>query len=232
MRSLDAVAVVVPARDEEELLPGCLDAVAAAIDELRRERPGVPLRTFVVLDACHDGSASVVASRSGTTAVTVDAGCVGVARAAGVRAAAEWAAGEGSTALWVAGTDADSVVPPHWLTTQVDLAGRGIELVVGTVEPRATDVHPEVVAAWRARHTLADGHEHVHGANLGFSLHAYDAVGGFAPLPTHEDVDLVRSIRASGRTWVASGSIPVTTSGRRVARAPGGFARYLDGLGA
>lgn len=232
MRRVDAVAVVIPARNEEELLPGCLDAVARAVEELRRTYPGLPCRTFVVLDACRDQSAAVVAGRRDTTAVTVEAGVVGVARAAGVRAAAGWAEAAGSTAPWVAGTDADTVVPPHWLATQVALAGGGVDLVVGTVEPRADDLSPAVVAAWRARHTLADGHAHVHGANLGFSLDAYDAVGGFAPLPTHEDVELVRSIRASGRAWVASGAIPVTTSGRRVARAPDGFARYLDELGA
>ena len=44
-----------------------------------------------------------------------------------------------------------------------------------------------------------DGHEHVHGANLGFTLAAYRAVGGFPHLPVHEDVELVRALRRLGR---------------------------------
>ena len=39
----DAVAVVVPARDEEVLLPACLDAVAAAVRVVRES--GLPHRT-------------------------------------------------------------------------------------------------------------------------------------------------------------------------------------------
>ena len=39
-------------------------------------------------------------------------------------------------------------------------------------------------------------------------------------------------MRRAGVDWVASGRIAVTTSGRRVARAPDGFAGYLEGLGA
>ena len=86
--------------------------------------------------------------------------------------------------------------------------------------------------AWHQRHTTADGHDHVHGANLGFSLEAYRAVGGFPLLPTHEDVGLVTALREAGVPSLATGAVPVVTSGRRTGRAPDGFAPYLDGLGA
>lgn len=227
-----AVAVVVPARDEELLLPACLDSVARSQQMLRAAHPGVVTRTFVVLDVCRDGTAGVVAGRPDTVAVTSLAGNVGAARALGVDAATQWAAQATRGPLWIANTDADSVVPRHWLVAQVELAACGHDLVVGTVIPRPADLSSDLLAAWRAQHHGGDDHPHVHGANLGFSLDAYERVGGFAPLLTHEDVELVTSMQRAGRSWVATGSIAVTTSGRRAARAPDGFASYLEGLGA
>ena len=87
-----AVAVVIPARDEEDLLPACLDSVATAVDAVHAAHPQVRTRVVVVLDACRDGSAGVVAGREGVATLSTDAGCVGVARSEGVEAAAAWAA--------------------------------------------------------------------------------------------------------------------------------------------
>lgn len=227
-----AVAVVVPARDEEQLVGACLESVLHAARVLRAAHRGVRTHVVVVLDVCRDDTAAVVARHPGVQAVTSGAGNVGEARALGVETVAGWAAATGGGPVWVANTDADSEVPRHWLLTQWRLAARGRDLVVGTVSPRPADLAPDVLAAWHARHSSADGHEHVHGANLGFSLEAYRSVGGFAPLPAHEDVELVESVRRAGLDWVATGAIEVSTSGRRAARAPLGFASYLQDLGA
>lgn len=232
MTTPGAVGVVIPARDEEELLPGCLDSVGRAVAVLRSAHPDVACRVIVVLDSCQDSSGEVVARRAGVTAVTVQVGCVGAARAAGVESAAAWASMVDGGPLWVANTDADGTVPPEWLLSQVGFAREGHDVVVGTVRPLPGDLTAGEMEAWWARHTLADGHDHVHGANLGFSLAAYRSVDGFLPLPVHEDVELVRSLRRAGCSWVAPGGPPVTTSGRRTSRAPEGFAAYLDGLGA
>lgn len=231
-----AVGIVIPARDEEVLLPACLDAVDEAVRALHDTHPEILTRVFVVLDACRDRSAQVVAGRHDVTTVVTQARNVGLARALGVSAAADWAMDSrtdaGTEALWLANTDGDSAVPRHWLLAQVRMAGEGRELVVGSVEPHPGDLTAEELALWRARHISADGHEHVHGANLGFSWDAYESVGGFAPIPTHEDVELVGAMRRAGVSWIASGRMAVTTSGRRVARAPGGFAHYLEDMGA
>ncbi len=231
-----AVGIVVPARDEEVLLPACLDAIDDALRALEVVHPGIRTQVFVVLDACGDRSAQVVRGRPGVTTIVTQARNVGLARSLGVSAAADWAMQAGvaarTGALWLANTDGDSVVPRHWLTTQVRMAGEGRALVVGSVQPHPGDLTAEELARWRARHISADGHEHVHGANLGFSWDAYESVGGFAPIPTHEDVELVGAMRRAGVPWIASGRMAVTTSGRRVARAPGGFAHYLEGMGA
>lgn len=225
-----AVGIVIPVRNEEALLPACLHAVDEAARDLRDEHPEIPARVFVVLDACGDRSAEIVAARPEVTAVVTQAGNVGIARALGVAAAADWAAASAPGSLWLANTDGDSVVPRHWLRAQLRMAREGRDLVVGGVRPRPGDLTCEELAQWRERHSSADGHAHIHGANLGFSRDAYEAVGGFAPIPTHEDVELVAAMRRAGINWVASGRITVTTSGRRVARAPGGFAHYLEGM--
>lgn len=230
MRTPAAVGIVIPARDEETLLPACLDSVADAVSALGIEHPEIRTKVFVVLDACRDRSAQVVAGRRGVSPVVTQARNVGIARALGVTAAADWSVASGTEPLWLASTDGDSVVPEHWLLAQVRMARAGHDLVVGTVSPRPDDLTGEELALWRERHSAADGHAHIHGANLGFSRESYESVGGFAPIATHEDVELVTAMRRAGVDWIASGEIPVTTSGRRVARAPGGFAGYLEGM--
>ncbi|WP_392426262.1 glycosyltransferase [Barrientosiimonas humi] len=216
------MGVVVPARDEEALLPECLEHLQVAVDELHR-RTRWRARAVVVLDSCTDGSAGAVAAAAGVEALTISAGNVGLARAAG----ADHLLRTGVAVSWLACTDADSRVPRSWLCDQVEAHSLGIELVMGSVLPDARSLTPAQLAAWLARHDLGDGHEHVFGANLGISARAYAHVGGFAPLPLHEDVDLVRRVRAAGFVWHARGGDPVITSARRVGRAAGGFATDL-----
>ena len=84
--------------------------------------------------------------------------------------------------------------------------------MLGRVEPDATaDVG--VLALWHALHN--DGRVGVHGANLGFRLSAYEAVGGWSPLAEREDLDLVQRLLASGARYGAA-TRPVTTSSRLV----------------
>jgi Glycosyl transferase family 2 len=75
-----AVGVVVPAHDEEELLPLCLASLREAAQALR----GTEVHLVVVADACRDLTAQV-ARRGGASVVAVEARNVGTARAAGVR---------------------------------------------------------------------------------------------------------------------------------------------------
>lgn len=224
-----AVHVVVPARDEAELLPRCLASVGRARRVLRASRPDLLLDVTVVLDGCVDGSAEVVETAH-VGSLAVDHGVVGATRHAGVSRAIDAAASLriGPDELWIACTDADSVVPTHWLEAQVGLAVSH-DLVVGTVEPIGlTDA--ALLERWRERHELAEGHAHVHGANLGFRAATYLAVGGFDPVPLHEDVELVRRVRAHTTRWVATDSIRVATSARWHGRTPHGFSGYLADL--
>lgn len=231
-RPVTGVHVVVPARNEQILLPACLDAIDAAVAHLSRSRRGIVASVLVVLDGCTDGTEALVRRHPTAQALTLETCSVGAARRRGlVEVAGRTARGDWAT-TWVAGTDADTVVPPHWLTRQVELAEAGMELVIGTVEPDATDLDSAVLARWWAGYSLREGHGQVHGANLGFTLEAYLRVGGYPELREHEDVALVRLLRGAGVRWCATGEVHVTTSGRAFGRTPGGFAGYLHGLAA
>ena len=224
---VEAVLVVVPAHDEEELLPACLAAVRRAVDALAVARPRVRVVALVVLDGCTDASAEVVRA-AGLPAVTTDHGGVGRARGAGVTAGLALLGDRPPPErTWVACTDADSVVPEHWLVRQVELADAGADVVVGTVRPPLEDLSPDRAAAWRARHVPGHANGHVHGANLGMRLAAYARAGGFAPVDEHEDVRLVRDARRAGARVVADAGAEVLTSARLVGRTPGGYARHL-----
>lgn len=225
------VVIAVPARDEEALLGGCLSAIHRAVRRLRLQDPKVCCHVVLTLDACRDGSAAVAAQHP-VTVVTGDGLGVGVARDIAVRTGLAAAVAEGIPLddSWVACTDADSLVPLHWLTGQLALADAGADLVLGTVEPAGAE--PGVLSAWLARHELADDHRHVHGANLGIRAARYVELGGFGPLRTHEDVDLVTRARAGGLSCVATDAHRVRTSARRISRVVGGFSGYLAGLDA
>ena len=230
MSALDAVHVVVPARNEERLIGRCLDALSTSRAMLLAERPTLAVRVTVVLDGCVDGTAAVVRRATGVDAVHVTELTPGGARAAGVGRARELARDTDGTRTWVSCTDADSMVPATWLVAQVLAAEQGVACRVGAVQPELAAAERLLHLGWLARHPHHDGHPHVYGANLGFTLAAYDHVGGFAPLACGEDVDLVHRMRAAGLPVVSTGHDPVRTSARRSSRVRGGFADYLATL--
>lgn len=225
MRPVRAVGVVVPAHDEQDLIPACLASLrrAAAHPALR----GVPVHLVPVLDACSDDT-----GLHAPQAVEVSAGNVGVARAAGFTEVLRREAGRPAAELWLATTDADSVVPPDWLAEQLALARAGVDVVAGTVQVRDWSEQPaEVRRRFRQTYgTPAAGHLHVHGANLGLSAAAYLDAGGVPPLALAEDQALVDVLRTRARRLVSTGRIPVVTSARRESRTTGGFADHLRSL--
>jgi len=146
----EAVHVVVPAHDEEALLPACLESVRRAAAALRGTRPHLHTRVTVVADHCSDDTVRV-AARAGADVVEVVADCVGYARRAGVQRVVALSAGVHQQRVWIANTDADSVVPEHWLTRQLDLAAEGFAMVVGSVRPDERGLEPRLWRAWHDR---------------------------------------------------------------------------------
>jgi glycosyltransferase involved in cell wall biosynthesis len=230
MSGLDAVHVVVPARDEEGLIGRCLESLSTARGELRAARPSLSVRITVVLDRCVDGTARIVERASGVESLPVTALSVGSARAAGVQHAARMHASHRTDRVWVACTDADSAPSPGWLVGQVRCAEAGYAARIGTVLPDLKGTEPLLHQRWLDRHDDHLDHRHVHGANLGFSLAAYLQVGGFTHQECGEDVDLVSRLRRAGLLVLATADDPVATSGRRTSRVRGGFADYLRDL--
>ncbi|WP_185202459.1 glycosyltransferase family 2 protein [Glaciihabitans sp. INWT7] len=230
--TIEALAVVIPARNESALIARCLHSVQRAIDHLRAHSPAPApsVSVVVVLDSCSDNTAELVRSFGGVEVIEIDAASVGVARSVGV-ASALTGSGMDPRRTWVANTDADSTVPPQWLAEQLRLADAGADVVVGTVSPELTDLSDDLVTAWtrlRARRSAAG---HVHGANLGFRGSSYLSSGGFRPEAVHEDVNLVARFTAISAAVCNSLDIDVETSGRRANRVPGGYASYLhDGI--
>lgn len=232
--TIELLHVVMPARNEEQLVGPALIALDGAIETLHRVAPRMRSRATIVLDRSTDRTADVALAH-GIDTLFVDYGRVGATRHAGVVRATEQASlstpGIDAERVWIASTDADSEVPGDWLVEQLRLAADH-DLVVGQVRPDGIDLDPRTLLEWERRHStaLSEAHRGVYGANLSFRLSTYWSVGGFAPISEHEDVGLVDAIRRAGHRWTYGDGAPVVTSARLRGRTSGGFAGYLRTL--
>jgi len=220
------VAVIIPARDEEELIGRSVASIARAERATRRQlgKTAPTISTIVVADGCTDATAAI-ARRHGAIVIETEPIGVGAARAIGVAEA--MARSEVDPALtWLANTDADSAVHSRWILEQLDHAASGADVYLGDVRPDFADLSPAQREAWLATHEPGIARGHVHGASLGIRGSAYLAIGGFGAIGLGEDVELVAAPRAAGYT-VAVSATEILTSGRQVARAVGGYSRYL-----
>lgn len=239
-----ALAVVIPARDEQRLIGDCLDSIRRAA-----RHPAVialPVTVVVAADSCRDRTIPA-ARRHGAHVLEVECRSAGAARALGTAHALDLTlAGHPALAveqLWLAHTDADSQVPQSWLADQLAHAMAGADAVAGLVRVRDWGEHTGTTAVRFLRHYYrrtqtppgpVDAqrwpqrlHPHVHGAHLGVRADAYLAVGGFPPLAVGEDQALVTALERAAYRVHASSDAPVITSARRDPRAPGGFGHFL-----
>ncbi|KAB8042522.1 glycosyltransferase family 2 protein [Janthinobacterium aquaticum] len=221
------IGIVVPVHNEEACLGACLAALQAAAT--CPDLAGEAVSILVVLDACSDRSQRIVLQHAMNAdvrwrldCIAIDQRNVGAARAAGARVLLA------RGARWLAFTDADTLVAPDWLCSQL---AQQAEVVCGTVAVEDWSPHRQHAQALRqhfaSTYTDADGHRHIHGANLGVCARAYLRAGGFASLACSEDVALVTALQASGARIAWSAAPRVTTSARRDARARGGFGDTL-----
>ena len=215
----DAYEVVV-------LLNNCRDGSAEALDRAGRAHPGLRLHAVEVELAPHE--AHVGRARQ----LLLDAAC---------RRFAVLARPEGLLLT----TDADTRVPPDWIASaRAEVAG-GADLVGGrvTLDPaeRAAlapgvrrlfllDVgYRRALEEVRSLYAPTAGdpfprhHQHF-GACLAVTAAAYARAGGMPPVPTSEDVALVRAVEAVGGRVRHSYRFRAATSARTVGRASGGLA--------
>jgi glycosyltransferase involved in cell wall biosynthesis len=221
---VEQIVVVIPARDEAGTLAECLASVQRAARNVR-----VPVTLVLVLDSCTDDSVQIAAAFAGALVIQVDFANVGRSRACGFSQALA-AVGGDPARTWLATTDADSVVPPGWLAEHLRAADEGAHVFVGAVVPVLDELDDQRRLVWLRTHPPGATVGHVHGANLGMLGSAYTAAGGFAPLATGEDVELVARLRRLGAPIAESEAQPVITSSRLSGRARDGYAKYLAEL--
>ena len=221
--------VVIPARDEAERIEACLEALR-----------GQGADALVVANNCRDATAAL-AAESGAAVVgcEVPHGGVGAARRLGV--AQGLALMVGARAILT--TDADCLVAPDWVASNLRHLDEGAAAVCGLVLPIAEE-HAALPAALLRRAALEDrfldlkaelerhftgraGHEQTPGASLAFRPGAYAAAGGFDPTPTHEDRAIILRLKAAGMPVVHAREVTVRASCRLEGRAPGGMAAAL-----
>ena len=222
------IAVLVPARNEESLLPRCLSSIQAARSLLPAN---VSSDLIVCADNSLDRTASVARSMVEDTGVVIlsSAGAVGSARAAAARCAIS-RCNLPLDRCWLANTDADCAVPPDWLVKQLSRARQAYMAIAGIVVVDSFVEHESTVERLFAASYLIhqDGtHPHVHGANLGVRADAYLQAGGWGRLATAEDHDLWNRLQKESAHVLSDADLRVVTSGRRVGRAPSGFAATL-----
>lgn len=221
-RVISAVGIVLPVHDEDELLSGALQALELAVDALSTS---ILCRVVVVLDSCADASSAIAswwAVRLGALVIRRECRSVGLARQIGSQALlARWPEMD-LARIWLATTDADSRVPPDWLTVQIAAHASGVDLWAGRVQ-----VAEQGAAVQRWTEGYATEREPVHGASLGISAAMYTELGGFRSLPSGEDRDLYHRAVAAGFRIRHDPKAVVTTSSRREGRVPEGFAGVM-----
>lgn len=134
--------------------------------------------------------------------------------------------------VWLAHTDADTLVPPDWLARHLAYAAEGWASVLGAVE--VEDWSPRPPGTARVFHRPAaqvPEDRRVHGANLGVRADSYLAVGGFPALGVSGDHALAAALRELGVPVIHAAEVKVTTSARLSTRAGGGFSDCLSALG-
>jgi glycosyltransferase involved in cell wall biosynthesis len=223
------IGVLIPARNEEDLLPRCLRSVLAACLLLPAD---VTFDIVVAVDSSTDGTLQIARKmvKGYGTVVTTEAGSVGRARALAAEVMLQRYPGP-LDRCWLANTDADCCVPVAWLSDQLMLAADNIDAIAGTVDVDSFGEHtPGVDERFRNSYLIyPDGsHPHIHGANLGVRADAYVRAGGWGDLATAEDHDLWQRLLREGSRRISAGWMRVLTSGRRVGRAPFGFADALS----
>jgi glucosyl-3-phosphoglycerate synthase len=228
--------VVIPARDEEHQIAGCLTALGA--QTLAREQ----FEVIVVLDACADRTAEVAqdTARELGLALSVRDGPgegAGAARRLGMDLAAERLLDQGLEDGLIASTDADSRPVPDWLERQVAHVHTGVRAIAGAIEldPDAVSRLPQEVLRRRERDAARRlervrerdpdaAHHHFGGASIGVTAGVYRAVGGLEPVPALEDDAFAQRLAGHGVPVLRAADVRVRTSARANGRTARGLA--------
>jgi glucosyl-3-phosphoglycerate synthase len=233
--------VVVPARDEQDLIATSLRALATQTGIAKYE-----YEVLLVLDRCTDATAErareVADAHPFLRLHLLDGPGLGSghARRAGMDAACERLTSLGRLEGLIASTDADTIVAHDWLSAQLDATERGARAIGGRIELGPGSLSPAVVrwhserGSSRHQNLLADPeqlgateHWQFSGASLALTAATYARVGGLEPRAALEDEGLEQVLREERIPIERLLSVRVTTSSRLVGRASQGLAHDL-----
>jgi glucosyl-3-phosphoglycerate synthase len=225
--------VVVPARDEQDRIATCLEALAA--QTVGRDR----FETILVADACRDRTEPVAretAARLGLTLTVLHGpgGGSGPARKLGMDAAAERLRSLGFPRGLIATTDADSEPAPDWLERQLAHLERGADVIAGAIELDQSEQLPTAVLDRRRRDaetrmaaiTAVDAgaaHHHFAGASLGVNADVYRQVGGIDGSRALEDEAFADALAVHRIPILRPADVRVRTAVRTDGRAARGL---------
>jgi glucosyl-3-phosphoglycerate synthase len=236
-------SVVLPARNEEDLIRRSLLALAA--------QSGVPRDQYeilLVLDRCTDyterHAREVLASNPDLRLRFLEGPGKGSgpARRLGMEAACERLLEVGRPDGLIASTDADTVVAPDWLSVQLEAVAAGARAIGGRIDLAGDDVLPTHVRDWHEDHSRAryrkllsepdlrgrTEHWQFSGASLAVTAQTYREVGGLEPLIALEDEHLEGVLRRRGIPIERLLAVRVTTSPRLEGRAERGLSYDLS----
>ena len=226
--------VVVPARDEEHLIGSCLQAIATQERVSHDE-----YEILLVLDQCKDQT------EARAREIAVDQPHLrlhlldgpgegsGPARRVGMDAACARLLQVGRPEGLMACTDADTVVAPDWIATQLRAVSEGARAIGGRIELADDGKLPESVWCRHAeeghlRHdrllsepnpTGETQHWQFSGASMTLTAAVYTQVGGLEPQTTLEDEHLEKALLHHDVPIHRLLSVRVTTSPRLEGRA-------------
>ncbi len=195
------ISVVIPARNEEEILPRCLEA-------LQRQR--VDDFELIVVDSASADRTGAVARRFGARLIRVAEPGVGLARHIGFSAA---------TGDVILSTDADAVPPPDWIERlTAPFFAPGVVGAYGTIllmQGRWLADFGRSFFPWFQRINHHLGRPMVCGPNFAVRAEAFREVGGFlvdGAYPREaEDVQLALKLRRVGRlVFLPRAAVPVS----------------------
>jgi glycosyltransferase involved in cell wall biosynthesis len=229
--SIEQFLVAIPARNEQDTIAACIESIDAAASAVVW-----PVHLVIAVDCCTDATGHLAAQvpvQHCTRAVVSGtwAGAGAARRAAVTHGLSLIGSERRLRRVWIANTDADTIVPPDWLATQLRYSTM-CQAVAGIVDLDPTQVPTSILHRFRTTyHRRADSHDHVHGANLGVRATSYLAAGGWCPATrVGEDHGLWQRLVETGATVHHSIQLRVATSGRVVSRVEGGFATNLRTL--
>ncbi|QYE36597.1 glycosyltransferase [Polymorphobacter sp. PAMC 29334] len=239
-----AVAIAVPAHNEDESIGACLGAL-----DLAATTASGPVFTVVLVNNSRDKTAQI-ARQFRALAMTVVVAEVELpadrAHAGGARRTAlDWAAALLPADGVLMTTDADSVVDRGWIAANLaelitadavagvvafDEATQAAlpPLPLRALEWRLADHHARLASLIDPRpHDPWPNHVWAWGASLALTLAAYRRIGGLPIVALAEDRAMAAAIEAHDLRLRHSHAPVVYTSARLHGRAPGGFADLL-----